>query len=399
MRLLVSCLASSMLLFLAPMAATAQSDFATCLARLEARALQEGHDTEAVNAVLSRAEYLPRVISADRQQAEFTQTFTDYYSKRVTAKRVASGRQLRSNHRDLLDALQREYGVPSQYLVALWGLETNFGGYLGNLTIPSALATLACDNRRSKFFADELITLIGIVGGGDMGVDELIGSWAGAMGHMQFMPSTFAAHAVDGDGDGKRNLYSSLADALGSGAHYLVKSGWQQGFKWGREVILSDSFDYAQAGSHNWRPLSYWRNAGIRDVHGELIPPLTIESAILLPSGHSGPAFLVYENFRVLMRWNRSEFYALSVGRLADRIAGAGKLHTPLPKRRIATQDVMNIQRHLATLGYAVGSADGILGPATRKAIREFQQAHNLIADGYPNPEVVQKIDAITGRS
>ncbi len=368
------------------------SHWQTCLVDLRSQALQQDINTDTVDSVLTRVEKLPRVIQADRRQPEFTETFSDYYRKRVNEFRVERGRELLASHAELLRRIQNTTGVPPHYLVALWGLETNFGSYFGKLSIPSALTTLACDTRRSEFFTRELFALMRIIEAGDMTYEDFIGSWAGAVGHMQFMPSTFLSHAVDGDGDGRKNLVGSVEDALLSGATYLAKAGWQPGFRWGREVLLPDNFDYTLAGLDQQRALSDWRAMGVTDVFAKPIPAINLRASLLVPSGHTGPAFLVYPNFHVIMEWNRSQYYALSVGRLADRIAGAGRLHQPLPDVALTTQALKDLQAGLNALGYPAGPPDGVLGPGTRKAIRAYQQAHGLLADGFPNDMLMQSV-------
>ena len=395
----ITLLFASLVSLLLSASASADAAWETCLARLQDRAITDGIPAATVTAVLQNVEQLPRVISSDRKQPEFTQTFTEYYSRRVTEGRTTKGRELMQRHLRLLSDIQTRTGVPPQYLLALWGLETNFGSYFGNLPLPSALATLACDQRRPDFFTRQLLATMRIVDAGDMQQADMIGSWAGAVGHMQFMPTTFLDHAVDGDQDGRRDLIGSIADALWSGGTYLQALGWQSGFRWGREVKLPDDFDYALTGMDQWRPLAEWADMRVTDVFGRPLPPLDTSSAVLVPSGHRGPAFVVYPNFEVIMGWNRSEFYALSVGRLADRIAGAGRLNTPLPEDRIATSDVIALQRNLAELGFDAGTPDGVVGPATRRAIRAFQQQQTLIADGYPHPEVISRAVAVNGAS
>lgn len=366
----------------------AYADFEQCKTQLSALALSQGISNQTVKQVFADVEQIPRVIMSDRTQPEFTQTFTEYYERRVTKRRVDEGRRKLRQHADLLSNIQHKSGVPAQYLIALWGLETNFGAYFGKLSIPSALATLACDDRRPEFFQREFLAVLQIVDRGDIAASALTGSWAGAIGHMQFMPSTFLAHAVDGDGDGRRDLIGNLPDALTSGASYLGSLGWQPGYRWGREVLLDPDFDYTLAGLDRWQPLSTWRELGVTDVFSNPLPGTDLSAALLVPTGHQGPAFLVYPNFRVIMGWNRSEAYALSVGRLADRIAGAGRLQTPLPAvedLRLPIKEVRALQEKLTALGFDAGKPDGILGPGTRKAVSAFQDANDLIADGYPN--------------
>jgi len=370
----------------------ASAGWQSCLLDLRSKALAQEIGATTVDDVLSRVEQLPRVISADRSQPEFTETFTDYYRKRVTDFRVNRGRELLVTHASLLQRIQDATGVPPHYLVSFWGLETNFGTYFGQLSIPSALTTLACDTRRSAMFTRELFALMRIIEAGDMAYEDMIGSWAGAIGHMQFMPSTFLSYAVDGDGDGRKNLIGSIEDALLSGATYLSNAGWQPGFRWGREVVLPQGFDYALSGLDQARALSDWRALGIADAFGQPLPSINLEASLLVPLGHSGPAFLVYPNFHVIMEWNRSQSYALAVGRLADRIAGAGRLNQPLPDIALSTQALVALQTGLNELGYPAGKPDGVLGPTTRSAIRAFQQANNLVADGFPNDMLMQSV-------
>ncbi len=370
--------------------------FAECLETLKQHLITTDHvERKSIDAVFEHIEQLPRVVAADRKQAEFIETFTAYYNKRVNPARVHKGRELLDVHRNLLSRIKDRTGIPPQYLVSLWGLETNFGQYFGNLPIPSALATLACDRRRSQFFTNELSAVVSLVGQGHMQVEQLVGSWAGAMGHMQFMPTTFLAHAVDADADGRIDLYGSIADALTSGATYLANAGWQSGFRWGREVLLPDGFDYATTGQQAPRPLTAWRQMGITDTAGNALPGLDLNAAIVLPSGWLGPAFAVYDNYNVIMHWNRSSHYALSVGRLADRIAGAGTLSRALPADEalaIAPQDLKTIQTSLNALGFDAGKPDGILGSKTRRALQQFEQQTGLVADGYPDENTLYRL-------
>ena len=367
-------------------------EFAQCLADIRQAASAEGTSEQAVEATLDGVELLPRVIASDRKQPEFSQTFGDYYRVRVSDRRVKTGRAKRIEHLDLLRQLSAAGSVPPQYLLAFWGLETNFGSYFGKLYIPSALATLACDQRRAEFFRNQLLATFKIVEAGHMQPQQLIGSWAGAMGHMQFMPTTYLQFAQDGNADGRADLHGSITDAMYSASHYLKNIGWQPGFRWGREVLLPADFDYRNSGSDLWQPLSTWSQLGVTDTQGQAMPSLDLSAALLIPSGQHGPAFLVYPNFKVIMKWNRSESYALTVGRLADRIAGAGRLHRPIPETKISTSDLIALQTRLAELNYKVGKADGILGPATRRAIQDYQHSLGLVADGFPDDKLFKLI-------
>ena len=363
-----------------------EASFESCLARLTREAINTGIPAATARSVLTDLQPIERVLQSDRSQPEFVKTFTEYFSARVNDRRIEQGRTLLQEHAELLAVIKQRTGIPPHYLLALWGLETNFGTYFGKLDIPAALTTLACDSRRAAFFQRELFAVLRIVAAGDMPREALIGSWAGAIGHMQFMPTTFLEYAVDGDGDDRRNLMSRV-DALHSGAHYLKALGWASGYRWGREVLLPDDFDYEKTGSDQWRPLSDWLALGVRDAFGNALTSAPIEAAVLLPAGHNGPAFMVYDNYKVVLDWNRSHFYALSVGRLADRIAGAGPLQRSLPNPeaiRLKRERVLWLQERLNALGYAAGKPDGIFGPGSSAAVRRAQQQFGLLADGYP---------------
>lgn len=360
-------------------------DFGACIAALADEARRAGISERVVEDVLGNVQRVERVIELDRDQPEFTRTFAQYYTARVTAERVRRGRALLAEHRDLLIGIQRETGVPAHYLVAFWGLETNFGSYFGNVPVPDALATLACDPRRSSFFTGELLSALKIIDSGDVRPEAMVGSWAGAMGHVQFLPSVFLAHAVDADGDGRRDLWGSIPDAMASAARYLAASGWQPGLRWGRQVSLPDGFDFTLAGRDHRQPLAEWSALGLRDAYGNAIPRLDLPASLLVPAGHDGPAYLVYENFDVILRWNRSEYYAISVGRLADRLAGGDALEDEIDPSEpgVSRADVSALQAGLAKLGYDAGTPDGIIGPATRRALSRFQADRNRIADGH----------------
>ena len=376
---------AGLVLLLSAGAALADGDFAACVARLQTAARAEGISERVVDEVLGKVTQQERVLELDRKQPEFTLPFTEYYNRRVTPERVARGRRLLAEHAAMLRDIERDFGVPDHYLVAFWGLETNFGSYFGDTPVPDSLTTLACDTRRSAFFTAELMAALRIVDAGDIPAERMKGSWAGAMGHVQFMPSIFQRYALDADEDGRRDLWGSIHDAMASAANFLRASGWERGLRWGREVRLPRGFDYSLAGPHGKRPLSEWVELGVTDAAGRALPRLTIPAALLVPSGHAGPAFLTYPNFDVIMRWNRSEAYALSVGRLADGIAGAGPLYRPLPADaiRISRDRVLQLQSDLAALGYDVGEPDGIVGPVTRRAVSRFQQQRNMVADGH----------------
>lgn len=376
-----------------------QDTFAQCVTGLQARARGEGISSATVTDVLGAVQYVPRVIELDRRQPEFTATFSDYFGRRVTEDRVARGRALLAEHRPLLQRVLDETGVPPHYLVAFWGLETNFGSYFGNMPVPDSLATLACDPRRSEYFTGELIAALRIIDDGDITPERMLGSWAGAMGHVQFMPSVFLHYAVDGDDSGRRDIWGSIPDAMASAGNFLRGIGWEPGLRWGREVRLPDGFAYELAGRDQSDSLRSWRDRGVTMADGGALPAMDLEASLLLPSGHQGPAFLVYDNFEVIMRWNRSEFFALAVGHLADRIAGAAPLRRPPPPDAVALarEDVRSMQEKLNELGFDAGAADGIFGPGTRAALSRFQRSTGLVADGHPDAASIDALMAAQG--
>jgi membrane-bound lytic murein transglycosylase B len=372
----------------------AQTDFSECLARLERTALDSGIRSGTVESILATVEPREAVIRADRNQPEFIATFADYLGRRVTDARVERGRSLYAEHRALLDELTRRYGVPGQYVVAFWGLESNYGGVLGNVPVFDSLSTLACDDRRSGYFTREFVDALRIVDRGDVEPAVMLGSWAGAMGQTQFMPSNYLQYALDGDGDGRVDLWQSTADALTSAAHFIARLGWRPGERWGREVLLPDGLDYGLAGRDQARDLAYWRDLGITDVAGRPLPAIDLEAALLVPAGGAGPAFVVYDNFEIIMRWNRSEFFALSVGHLADRIAGGTPLANPPPTQEpLSRDDVVRVQEYLAANGYDAGGADGVLGPRSRAALRALQRDLGLPADGFLSRQLLERLN------
>lgn len=374
-----------------PSGAQALTDeaFSACLADLRQRAADHGVSADALAAV----EPVERVLELDRDQPEFTTTLADYLERRVTDARVEQGRALLAEHKALLDEIYREYGVPPRYLVAFWGLETNFGSYLGRMPTLDSVVTLACDRRRSDYFAGQVLAALRILDGGPLERDDLRGSWAGAMGHVQFMPEVFVRYAVDYDGDGRRNLWGSVPDALASAANFLQDLGWKSGWRWGREVLLPPDFPYELAG-YEPRPLSEWKRLGVRTAYGRELPDAGVDASLLVLAGYEGPAFLVYDNFQTIMRWNQSEFYAVAVGHLADRIAGRAGLVNPPPQDTppLKRAQVIALQEQLAERGFDPGSADGIPGPQTRQAIRRFQKSQDMIADGFASREVLSRL-------
>jgi membrane-bound lytic murein transglycosylase B len=369
-------------------------DFPSWLAELRQEAHVKGISEATIHEALDNLEPIPRVIELDRKQPEFTQTFWRYLDARVTENRIERGRTLLKKHKELFDTVEMRYGVQPRFLVAFWGLETNFGDYLGGFPVIGSLATLAHDTRRSDFFRSELFEALSIIDAGHISAANMLGSWAGAMGQPQFMPSTFSRFAVDGDGDGRKDIWHSLSDVFASAANFLSESGWQGDKTWGREVKIPPGFNLDLTGLQIEKTLAAWQILGVRKINGEDLPRVNIKGSVILPAGHDGPAFLVYNNFHTILRWNRSNLYAIAVGHLADRITGKAPFQTsrPASEQRLSRNQVEKIQELLVARGYDPGPIDGVLGSQTRQAVKEFQRTAKLPPDGHPTPELLEAL-------
>ncbi|GIU52666.1 lytic murein transglycosylase [Shewanella sp. KT0246] len=364
----------------------APDNFSQCVDNLKIKARSEGLSEQTINTSVASLKFIPRVIELDNQQPEFSQTFGNYFNKRVTDWRVKEGRRLLAENRELLDKLTIKYGVPGQYIISFWGLETNFGGYKGKMSVLNSLATLACDPRRSDYFTNELMQALKLKEKYQFDDATMVGSWAGAMGHTQFMPTNYAKYAVDGDGDGKVDLWNSTADALTSAANFLQQLGWKPNERWGREVSLPENYDYQYLGRKHPQSLTKWSELNITQTSGKALSTPDMNASLYVPSGHTGPAFLGYDNFDVIMRWNRSEFYAIAVGHLADRINGAAPLAVSAPEHGMFNRsDIKVMQAKLNELGFDVGKPDGVLGRNSIAGVQAFQRSKDLVADGFPD--------------
>ena len=374
-------------------------DFDQCVARLREQAVSSGIPQPVVQQAFARVRPNPRVIDLDRRQPEFVQTFWQYLDGRINGARIERGRAMLAQHRALLDQLEARYGVARNYLVAFWGLESNFGEMMGNFPVVELLATLACEGRRGEFFSSELLNALRIVAQGEAPLSRLQGSWAGAMGQPQFMPSTYLRHAVDGNGDGRRDIWGSVPDTLASASNYLRAIGWRSGEEWGQEVVLPPEFDYRLASGTTERPVSEWQRLGVRPASGRPLPSDDRAAAIVVPGGHRGPAFITYANYRAILNWNRSINYAIAVGHLADRLAGSGPLvaQRSLDEQPLSRDDVLEIQTRLAAVGEDAGQPDGVVGARTREAIRGFQSRVGMRADGYPDQDLLWRLRRAMG--
>jgi membrane-bound lytic murein transglycosylase B len=302
-------------------AAAPEGGFYVFLASVRRDAIGRGIRASTVDLAFRKAQFLPHVIELDRKQPERTMTFTQYIAKVVTPQRKEDARNQLAQNQALLDAIWRRYGVEPSIIVALWGLESDFGRLPGNIPTISALATLTYDGRRGAYFRSELMAALRILDRGDIGVEEMTGSWAGAMGGPQFMPSSYLEYAVDYDGDGRRDIWNNRGDVLASIANYIRGLGWRGGQSWGQDVLLPDGFNPGFAGLNARRPTGEWSRLGVRSVNASPLRERESEASLVMPEGASGPALLVYANFRAIMKWNPSTYFAVSVGYLSDSIA------------------------------------------------------------------------------
>ncbi|MBC3362978.1 lytic murein transglycosylase [Pseudomonas sp. SWRI154] len=339
------------------------------------------------------------VIKADRSQPEFTRPVWEYLDGALSPLRIRKGQALIQQQAQILQSIEQRYGVDREALVAVWGMESNFGQFQGNKSVINSLATLAYEGRRPGFAHAQLIAALQILQQGDISPEKMLGSWAGAMGQTQFIPTTYNTHAVDFDGDGRRDIWGSATDALASTAHYLQSSGWQRGQPWGFEVDLAEGFDYTLADGTIRKPVSEWIRLGVSEYGGLPIAPedKQLSASLLLPAGHRGPAFLIFDNFRAILKYNNSSSYALAVGLLSQRFTGAGLVYGQWPKEDLplSRSERIELQTLLGKHNYDAGNPDGIIGANTRKAIRSAQQSLGWPADGYPTHKL---LDALRNR-
>lgn len=356
------------------------------------RALAKGISSRTFGQAFRHAAFLPKVIERDRNQSEFTLSIADYLGRAASDSRVANGRAQAAAHARTLAAIEDRYGVERQVVAAIWGMESNYGSNRGDTHLISALATLAHEGRRGAFFEEQLIAALQILQSGDTTEDMMAGSWAGAMGHTQFIPTSYLSYAVDFTGDGKRDIWSEdPTDALASTAAYLAKSGWVKGMPWGVEVKVPAGFDFRHAGAA--RMPSDWAKLGVTGTDGRPVGDFGT-ARMLLPAGAKGIAFLVFKNFDVIKRYNASDAYALGVGHLGDRIAGAGPLKGTWPEgeRSLKRDEAKELQSLLTARGFSTGGVDGRIGSMTKAAIRDYQLATGIAPDGYPSVDLLRKL-------
>ena len=367
--------------------AVPNAGFDTWVAGFKARAQGKGIASATVDGAFRGVGFLPDVIVKDRNQTEFSRSLQDYLAIAASDERVSKGRAALQRNAATLAAVEARFGVEAHVVTAVWGLESYYGERRGSVPVISALATLAYDGRRGDFFESQLIAALRILQNGDVSPQGMTGSWAGAMGHTQFIPTSYLAYAVDFRGDGRRDIWSDdPTDALASTAAYLAKSGWTRGQPWGVEVTVPAGFNTGQTGRGTTRSAADWAGQGVRAIGGGT-PPNHGPASILMPAGASGPAFMVYRNFTVITRYNNAESYVIGVGHLSDRIRGGAPVRGNFPPdaQGMSIADRQNLQRRLTAAGFDTEGTDGVIGPKTRSAISAYQSRQGLPVTGEPS--------------
>lgn len=358
------------------------------------RATRQGISTATFDAAFDGIIYNTTVIERDRNQSEFTKSLWDYLDTAVSDARVRNGRRALDNNRQLLNRIEDTFGVDKDVVVAIWGLESAYGAVRGSTNVIEAMATLAYEGRRGEFFEQQLIAALQILQAGDTAPRNMTGSWAGAMGHTQFIPTSFLDYAVDGNGDGRRDIWADdPTDALASTANYLRSFGWVQGQPWGVEVQIPQGFDYVTAQRENQKLPSDWAAIGVVDMAGRAVPDHG-SASILVPAGALGAAFMIFPNFAVIERYNTADAYVIAVGLLSDRISGGDAVQAAWPRDDRALNGVerIELQERLTAAGFDTTVIDGRIGPLTINAIRNYQLANNITPDGYASLRLLNRL-------
>jgi lytic murein transglycosylase len=369
--------------------------FGKWLQGFKQQALAQGLSPQVVSSALDGLTYDPAVIAKDRGQSVFAQTFLQFSDRMVSKNRLEVGSALIKKNAATFAKIKEKYGVPAPVLVAIGGLETDFGKVMGNMDTLRSLATLAYDCRRPDEFREQLADALGVIQRGDLVPEDMRGPWAGEVGQFQFVPSVYLQYAVDFDGNGKRDLIRSMPDALASAANYLDGLGWRPGQPWLEEVVVPAKMDWSQADVTIKKPHTYWSEAGVTYRGGKPLPADDTPTSLVLPMGRNGPAFLAYPNFDVYLQWNQSLVYSLTAAYYATRLAGAPAMSRGrAPIDSLTQAQAKEVQQLLAKRGYDVGKIDGVIGAASRNAIREMQQKFGQPADGYPTPELLAALQS-----
>ncbi|WP_425088533.1 lytic murein transglycosylase [Stappia sp.] len=388
---LAAAVLSAGLVAVAPADALAAS-LDTCVANIRAQAIKAGVSRATADRALSGVAYDEKAVRFSQSQPEYKTPIWDYLAFLVDEERIADGRKMLSRHRKTLAQVEKSYGVDGYIVLAVWGVESDYGQFRGDFHVPHALANVACNGRRAKYFRSELIEILKIVDRGDVKLKDLQGSWAGAFGQTQFMPSTYRRLAVDYDGDGRRDLVNSVPDALASTANYLKKAGWVTGMPWGYEVRLPKGYN-GPSGRKTRATVATWGKRGITHLDGGKIAG-EARAGLLLPAGSNGPAFLVFKNFDAIYSYNVAESYALAISHLADRLRGGGPFATPWPTSDpgLSRAERLRLQELLLRAGYDIGEADGRVGPATRAGIKQAEARFGMPQTGRPGRRIYEKL-------
>jgi lytic murein transglycosylase len=362
------------------------------LAEFEREAVAQGIAQQTVAAAAPYLTYDQRIVNIDRGQRVFTQTFLEFSDRMAAAYRIQRGAALIKTYAPVFARIDQQFGVPAPVIVAFWGLESDFGANMGNYHTLSAIASLAYDCRRAERFRGQLLDALRLIGRGDLHPQDMIGSWAGELGQTQMMPSEYYRYAVDYDGNGTRNLLRSAPDVLASTANYLVGLGWRRGEPWLTEAHVPATMPWEQADLDVKLPRAKWAAYGVTLADGRPLPADNLPASLLLPMGRFGPAFLVYDNFRVYLQWNNALVYSTTAAYLATRIGGAPPLRRGNPPAPLPFNDVKALQGMLSRAGYDVGAVDGFLGLKTRQAVKAMQMKYGLPADSYPTAELLARM-------
>ena len=369
--------------------------FDAFLAEARKSALDQGITAETFDAATAGIAPLPSIAAMNANQPEFAKPVWSYLDQAVSARRIADAKVMLMRYGDVLARIEASSGVPKEILVAIWGMESDFGADSGGFNLFAALATLAYDGPRADYAKPEFFAALKLYQEQHYPLSEMISSWAGAFGQTQFTPTTFFKYAADGDGDGKIDLWTSAPDALASAARLLAEQGWKKGESWGYEVKLPANFPYDQADIDTQRTVAEWRAMGITTANGSLLPQSGDSAGIYLPAGARGPAFLVLSNFSVILKYNNAASYALAVGLLADRMAGSApvKHSWPRDERPLSRTERLQFQADLAKLDFDPGTQDGVMGRKSRAALRQYQKAKGLLPDGFATASLLQMLD------
>jgi membrane-bound lytic murein transglycosylase B len=335
-----------------------------------------------------------RIMDLLDAQPEFTKSIWDYLDILVNDNRLAKGKDILNRYKAEFDATEKAYGVDRNIIAAIWGIESNYSTQIGDRSVLQSTATLACIGRRQAYFKDEFLSALEILNRGDLRPEQLHGSWAGAFGATQFMPTAFKRYAVDGDGDGRRDVVDDAADLIASTANNLKKDGWQTGQSWGYEVVVPKDFNYMQADRAKIMTMAQWEHLGIKRANNQPFPHPADKAYLLAPAGAEGPGFLMLQNFRVIMKYNPAEAYALAIGHFADRLRGGTPFIQPWPRqeRDLSLAERLELQQLLAQRGFYRGTPDGQLGGQTREALRNFQASIGTPADGFATADLLEKL-------